>query len=216
MLPPLPRSAAPTPSATRASRPSRRDPPPGRASARAAIRERAAIPATPHRLPQCASARGPLRSTSQLHHSSRPSPRSAESWNTRSRGFTFRAYSKKRSRSNWRCGSKSSLFRTSTSQARNMWGYFSGLSSPSVTEAITTLGPSPRSKERGAHQVADVLDEEQRASRRIDGALQQRGLARAGRGHEVEGGDPPAREPGAVALRQAVVLRQDVLLEQDR
>src|ERR1700733_3695619 len=36
-----------------------------------------------------------------------------------------------------------------TSAARNMCGYFSGLSSPSVTERITTLARSPRSNIAG-------------------------------------------------------------------
>ena len=41
-----------------------------------------------------------------------------------------------------------------------MCGYFSGLSSPSVTEMITTLALLAEVEQRRADQVADVLDEE--------------------------------------------------------
>src|SRR5580704_5364416 len=50
-------------------------------------------------------------------------------------------------KSTW--GSRSDLVMITISAARNMCGYFSGLSSPSVTESITTLAPSPRSNSAG-------------------------------------------------------------------
>ena len=49
----------------------------------------------------------------------------------------------------------------------------------------------------------------------LDGAHQQRGLARAGAGHQVERENAAVGEPGAVALREAVVLGQDVALDLD-
>ena len=52
-------------------------------------------------------------------------------------------------RRNAHSGSRSILLISINRQARNMCGYLSGLSSPSVTESITTLARSPRSNSAG-------------------------------------------------------------------
>src|SRR5262245_30599462 len=88
-------------------------------------------------------------SRSQSHQGSTPSPRVAESWKTRSPGLIRCACSRKRSTSNDTYGSRSTLFRTRTFPARNMCGYLSGLSSPSVTDTTTTRTRSPRSNSAG-------------------------------------------------------------------
>jgi len=46
--------------------------------------------------------------------------------------------------------------------------------------------------------------------------LEERRLSRAGRAHQVPGGDSASREPAAVPLREAIVLGEDLLLELDR
>ena len=56
------------------------------------------------------------------------------------------------------CGKRSILLRIMRSAARNMCGYFSGLSSPSVTERITDLGALAEIEQRRADEIADVLD----------------------------------------------------------
>ena len=48
-----------------------------------------------------------------------------------------------------------------------------------------------------------------------DGALQQRGLARAGRAHQVDREDPAYGEPGAHVLGQVVVACQHPLFEHE-
>ena len=53
----------------------------------------------------------------------------------------------------------------------------------------------------------------QPAAQQLDGAHQQRGLARAGAGHQIEREDAALRQRAAVALRDAVVLGQDVALD---
>lgn len=47
--------------------------------------------------------------------------------------------------------------------AANICGYFSGLSSPSVTDSTATLWRSPRSKLAGQTKVADVFDKQNAA-----------------------------------------------------
>ena len=78
-----------------------------------------------------------------------PSPVVADSWITSMAGFTRRARSMQRATSNFTCGSRSVLFRIISCEAANMSGYFSGLSSPSVTERMATLAASPRSHTAG-------------------------------------------------------------------
>ena len=48
------------------------------------------------------------------------------------------------------------------SAARNMSGYLSGLSSPSVTESTATLWGFAQVELRRAYEVSDVFDEEDR------------------------------------------------------
>jgi hypothetical protein len=64
-------------------------------------------------------------------------------------GLIERAYSWHRSTSKSTYGSRSTLLTTTRSAAANMYGYFSGLSVPSVTEMTTTLARSPRSNSAG-------------------------------------------------------------------
>jgi hypothetical protein len=206
--------------------------------------------------------------SSQASHSSMPSPLFAETCSTAIFGLTRRAYSMHFATSNVRCGSRSVLVSSIRSLAANMFGYLSGLSSPSVTERITTLCASPRSNSAGQTRlptfsissrppcvqveplegVADhvrvevaalagvhldglraggadalgvvagllvALDHRQRmaAGELADGLDQQRGLARAGAGDEVDG-EQAARLPFlAVGAGVAVVLGEDVLLD---
>jgi hypothetical protein len=60
-------------------------------------------------------------------------------------GLTRRAKAMQRSTSKFRYGSRSTLFTSISALAANMSGYFSGLSSPSVTDRMATLAASPRS-----------------------------------------------------------------------
>ena len=168
-------------------------------------------------------------------------------------------------------GSRSILFTTTRSAARNMYGYFSGLSVALGDRDDHHLGALAEVEQRRADQVADVLDEHQRAVRRVelgqrrahhlgvevtagagvdldhraagaadplgvergllvalddrdraprrqvaDGALQQRGLAGAGRAHQVEREDPRSASQARLSRGERVVLGQHVLLEHDR
>src|SRR5262249_21136996 len=90
-----------------------------------------------------------MRRRSRPFQDSRPWPLAAESVTISRCGFTRRAWARHCSTSKSRCGRRSTLLSTITSLARNMWGYFSGLSSPSVTDMITTLVCSPRSQRAG-------------------------------------------------------------------
>ena len=78
-----------------------------------------------------------------------PSPVVAESWITSMPGFTRRASSMQRATSKRTCGKRSTLLSTMSEAAANMSGYFSGLSSPSVTERMATFAASPRSHTAG-------------------------------------------------------------------
>ena len=64
-------------------------------------------------------------------------------------GLTLRAASRARSRSNGTNGRRSILVTSIRSAVANMLAYFSGLSSPSVTDSRTTRTASPRSKAAG-------------------------------------------------------------------
>ena len=64
-------------------------------------------------------------------------------------GLTSRAQTMHFSTSKLRYGSKSTLLSNISEAAANICGYFSGLSSPSVTESTATLCFSPRSKLAG-------------------------------------------------------------------
>src|SRR4051794_19163793 len=91
--------------------------------------------------------RGPFepqtRPTSQRRHSSIPSPVFALVRIRSTPGLTASRWYRKRSRSKSRCGSRSILLITTSSQARNISGYLSGLSSPSATEATIARTSSP-------------------------------------------------------------------------
>ena len=88
-------------------------------------------------------------SVSQPHHSSTPSPLRALAMITRAVGLTPERLARNSSRSKSRCGSRSILFTTTTSAARNMTGYFSGFSSPSVTEKTIARASSPTRNSAG-------------------------------------------------------------------
>ena len=91
---------------------------------------------------------------------------------------------------------------------RNILGYLSGLSSPSVTEKTTTFASSPRSQLAGTDQVAHVLDEQQAGSLEVQRA-QRRLTWRASSGTRRRSLPPaPAGWCGGRAI--GVVLRLDV------
>ena len=73
-------------------------------------------------------------SSSQSHHSPRPSPVRALRWMSRSLGSRRGRWPTNRSRSTSRCGRRSILLTTAASDELNSPGYLSGLSSPSVTD----------------------------------------------------------------------------------
>ena len=76
-------------------------------------------------------------------------------------GFTFSRLWRKRSRSKSRWGSRSTLLTRTSSQVRNISGYLSGLSSPSVTDDDHHAHVLADPELGRAHEVADVLDHEQ-------------------------------------------------------
>ena len=86
------------------------------------------------------------------------------------------------------CGSRSILLTTTSSQARNMSGYLSGLSSPSATERDHRAGVLAHPELGRADQVADVLDQEQVDL--VEGERRQR------RAHHVGVQVALAAEPG--------------------
>ena len=86
---------------------------------------------------------------SQSYHSGRPAPVVADSGSIRTPGLSFLTSAACRSRSKSTYGSRSVLVTRTRSAWRNMCGYFTGLSSPSVTDASTTLACSPRSNRAG-------------------------------------------------------------------
>ena len=65
------------------------------------------------------------------------------------RGLTLFRSAACRAVSKSRYGSRSTLLSRTRSAARNICGYFNGLSAPSVTDAMTTRACSPRSKSAG-------------------------------------------------------------------
>src|SRR5512143_1616184 len=85
----------------------------------------------------------------KAYHSSRPLGARAEVERNSSAGFTWRQYSTARSTRNGTCGSRSSLVSTTVRACWNIFGYLTGLSSPSVTENSTTFALSPRSQLAG-------------------------------------------------------------------
>src|SRR5205814_180890 len=86
---------------------------------------------------------------SHAYQASSPAPPVAETASVSTPGFTEWTRARHRSRSNATCGARSILLSSTSPAARNMWGYFVGLSSPSGTEATTTLTASPRSNSAG-------------------------------------------------------------------
>src|SRR5215468_7278827 len=78
-----------------------------------------------------------------------PSPARAETGSTVAPGLIFprSAVQRARSKSTW--GSRSVLLTSTRPALRNMCGYLTGLSAPSVTEASTTRCDSPRSNRAG-------------------------------------------------------------------
>ena len=103
------------------------------------------------------------------------------------------------------------MLTTTRSATANMCGYFSGLSSPSVTEITTTLAVLADVEQRRADQVADVLHEQQRALRRVE--LVQRAVhhlrvevaARAG----VDLHGPGAGAPDPVGVEGGLLVALD-------
>ena len=82
-------------------------------------------------------------------HASMPSPVRALTCIRATPGWTASRLRRKRSMSKSRCGSRSILLMTTSSQVRNMSGYLSGLSSPSVTEETITRASSPTRNSAG-------------------------------------------------------------------
>src|SRR5208283_427942 len=82
-------------------------------------------------------------------HSPTPSPLSAVVLIIRAWELISRTYAVHSSRLKGTCGSKSHLFSTTTCAARNIGGYLSGLSAPSVGLVTTTRSRSPRSNSAG-------------------------------------------------------------------
>ena len=86
---------------------------------------------------------------SQAYQSWTCSPVRTDSGRTATSRLRLRAWSSSRRRSKSTWGRRSILLTTTRSAAANMVGYFSGLSSPSVTEMTTTRACSPTSKSAG-------------------------------------------------------------------
>ena len=79
----------------------------------------------------------------------RPRPCARSPASSRTPGCTVSRRARHLSTSKSTCGSRSILFSTTSSHARNISGYFSGLSSPSVTEATITRASSPTRNSAG-------------------------------------------------------------------
>src|SRR5580704_11384254 len=86
---------------------------------------------------------------SQLYQCLIPLPVFAEVLITSIDGLRRLAYCVHASESKSTYGNKSIFVTIIKSDEAKIFGYFRGLSSPSVTESITTLFPSPRSKSAG-------------------------------------------------------------------
>src|ERR1700741_114562 len=86
---------------------------------------------------------------SQSHQGLIPLPVFAEVLMTSKDGFKRLAYWVQASKSKSTYGDKSIFVTIIRSDEAKIFGYFRGLSSPSVTESITTLFLSPRSKSAG-------------------------------------------------------------------
>src|SRR5512132_2523589 len=85
----------------------------------------------------------------QSYQRPRPAPLVAETSRISISGLVRRANAEQRSGSNGTNGSRSTLVTSISSAAANILAYFSGLSSPSVTDNSTTRAASPRSKAAG-------------------------------------------------------------------
>src|SRR3954470_20588214 len=86
---------------------------------------------------------------SQSRHAPIPSPVVTDRGRTRTWGFSERQCPASVSSRTSTYGSRSILLITTRSATENIYGYLSGLSSPSVTDATTTLAASPRSNSAG-------------------------------------------------------------------
>ena len=96
------------------------------------------------------AAPAPGSRASQSRNASTPSPvRALTSMPLARPGAPRRGWRRNRSRSKSRCGSRSILLISTSSQARNISGYLSGLSSPSVTEETITRASSPTRNSAG-------------------------------------------------------------------
>ena len=150
------------------------------------------------------------RAASHSRHASTPSPVRALTSIRSTSGWTWSMLYRSASRSKSRCGSRSILLTSTSSQARNISGYFSGLSSPSVTEQTITRASSPISKLGRADEVADVLDDSRSISssgsardRRADHVRVEVALA-AEAGVGVELGDRHVQAGEAVGVQRAL------------
>jgi murein L,D-transpeptidase YcbB/YkuD len=86
------------------------------------------------------------RAASQASQASSPAPLAAETSSTTGSGITCaRCARSAATETPGRAGRRSVLVSTTRSAARNITGYLSGLSSPSVTESATTFAAWPRS-----------------------------------------------------------------------
>ena len=143
-----------------------------RARARAARRARSVAA---RRASRRRAAPAPAARTSQSRHASTPSPvRALTSMRSHARVAPRRGWRRNRSRSKSRCGSRSILLTSTSSQARNISGYLSGLSSPSVTERDHHARVLADPELGRADEVADVLDHQQ-----VELVERQRGQRRA-------------------------------------
>ena len=160
----------------------------------------------------------PSRASSQSRKASTPSPVRALTCMRGTPGCTASRLCRKRSMSKSRCGSRSILLITTSSQVRNISGYLSGLSSPSVTDGDHHPRVLADAELRRADEVADVLDHEQvdvgerqRGQRAADHVGVEMALAAEARvGVELRHRHVQAREP------VGVVGALDVALEHAR
>src|SRR3954451_10472726 len=106
------------------------------------------VPASVKNAPSRQSATGP-QVRSQSRHATIPSPVVTDRGRTRTWGFSERQCPANVSSRTSTYGSRSILLITTRSATENIYGYLSGLSSPSVTDATTTLAASPRSNSAG-------------------------------------------------------------------
>ncbi len=120
-----------------------------RSAARASPRASACPRARPRRSPERPSPGARHERHKPVAPASTPSPVRALTSIRGTPGWTWSRWYVNLSRSKSRCGSRSILLTITSSQARNISGYLSGLSSPSVTDETITRTSSPTRNSAG-------------------------------------------------------------------